>query len=324
MKNKVIFFSLIIIILISLTNIGFCANTVLLFAGGSPGGSYELHGGALAEIVKRACPDITIDYRPGDGVANALLVSSGKAQMGFTHSVVAKSGMLGIEPFDKKLPGLMAAFTTYQSKVQPLVLVSAGINSFTQIVEEKIPVRMAVADIGSATELACRRLLGEYGITYDDIISWGGQIHYKETTEATELLRLGKVEIVFASGSVPLGYVLDLATTRDIKFVEISEEALAGMQENYGYVTGWVKPGNYDFVTKDTPTVAVMTTVLMREDVPEEVAYKVTKAVGDNLDYLYSVDAALKVLTKESISQGAAVPLHPGSERYFREEGVIK
>jgi len=324
MKNKVISLSLIIMILIGLINIGFCADTVLLFAGGSPGGSYELHGGALVEIVKRTYPDITIDYRPGDGVANVLLVSEGKADMGFTHSVVAKSGFVGIEPFDKKLPGLRAAFTTYQSRVQPVVLVSAGINSFAQIAEEKIPIRIAVADIGSATELACRRLLGEYGITYDDIKSWGGQIHYKELTEAGELLRLGKLDIIVASGAVPLSFLIELGTTRDIKFLEITDEALAGMTEKYGYVTGWVKPENYDFVTEDTATVAVMTTVMMREDVPEDIAYRVTKAVGDNLDYLYSVDASLKVLTKESISQGAAIPLHPGSERYFREEGVIK
>lgn len=323
MKNKVIFFSLIIMILIGLTNIGFC-DTILLFAGGSPGGSYELHGAALAEIVKRACPDITIDYRPGDGVANVMLVSSGKADMGFTHSVVARSGFLGIEPFDKKQPGLRAVFTTYQSRVQPVVLVSAGIDSFTQIVEEKIPIRIAVADIGSATELACRRLLGEYGITYDDITSWGGQIHYKELTEAGELLRLGKLDIIFASGAVPLSFLIELGTTRDIKFLEITDAVLAQMGEKYGYVVGWVKPENYDFVPEDTKTVAVMTTVMMREDIPEEIAYRVTKAVGDNLDYLYSVDASLKVVTKETMSQGAAIPLHPGAERYYREEGIIK
>jgi TRAP transporter TAXI family solute receptor len=324
MKNKVIFLSLIIMILIGLVNIGFCANTVLLFAGGSAGGSYELHGAAIAEIVHRAYPEILVDYRPGDGVANVMLIGEGKADLAWTHSVIANAGLLGIEPFKTKQPGIMSVCTTYESKVQIVTLANSGINSFSQIVEEKKPVTISVGNPGSAMEMAARRMFGEYGVTYDDIISWGGNIYYKEMTEANDLMKLGKLDVQFCSGACPLSNFKELATDRDLKLLGVDDAVLVGLGEKYGYAKGWVKPANYDFVTEDTPTIAVMTTLVIREGVPEEVAYKITKAIAENLDYLYSADASLKIMTKDTMWQGTAVPLHPGAERYYREIGVIK
>jgi len=324
MKGKVIYLSLVIMILISVINIGFCADTVLYFTGGSIGGSYELHGAAIADIVHRDNPDIYIDYKPGAGLANVMIISEGKADLGFTHSVVAKAALLGEEPFEKPQPGLRALCTTYDSRIQIIALADYGVDSISQLVEEKRPVRISVGNRGSVPVVAAQRLFEEYGITFEDIISWGGKIIYKEMTEACDLMKLNKLDVQFITGACPLGCMNELKTVRNLKLLSVDEEIIAKLEEKYGYGKSFITPANYDFVKENTPTFAVMTTVLAREDLSEDIAYRVTKAIGDNLEYFYSVDEALKVVSKDSMWQGAGVPLHPGAERYYREIGVIK
>jgi TRAP-type uncharacterized transport system substrate-binding protein len=63
----------------------------------------------------------------------------------------------------------------------------------------------------------------------------------------------------------------------------------------------------------------------VREAVPEETVCKITKAIGDNLDYFYDVYQVLKVVTQERMWQVIPeVPLHPGAIRYYQEIGVLK
>jgi hypothetical protein len=58
--------------------------------------------------------------------------------------------------------------------------------------------------------------------------------------------------------------------------------------------------------------------------VSDDVAYRMTKAMYDNLGTLYAAHNAAKVIKRENAVKGMPVPLHPGAERYYREVGVIK
>jgi TRAP-type uncharacterized transport system substrate-binding protein len=59
--------------------------------------------------------------------------------------------------------------------------------------------------------------------------------------------------------------------------------------------------------------------------VSTEVAYKMTKAIFDNLDRLAPRTPPAKARSKlEKAADGLPVPLHPGAEKYYREKGLIK
>ena len=63
---------------------------------------------------------------------------------------------------------------------------------------------------------------------------------------------------------------------------------------------------------------------MTQSDVPDELAYEMTKALYDNLDALHAANAAAKAIKRDNAIAGMRVPLHPGAERYYREVGVIK
>jgi hypothetical protein len=55
---------------------------------------------------------------------------------------------------------------------------------------------------------------------------------------------------------------------------------------------------------------------------PEDEAYRVTRALHKNLDYLHSVHKALSKLEAADMPR-MNLPLHPGAERFYREAGLL-
>jgi TRAP transporter TAXI family solute receptor len=89
------------------------------------------------------------------------------------------------------------------------------------------------------------------------------------------------------------------------------------------YAKGEVPGRVYKGTDAAQPTFGTMATVVVSQDMPDEVAYAITKAVFDNFDDFRKLHPALAGLTKRQALQGEAVPFHPGAERYFREVGLM-
>ena len=66
-------------------------------------------------------------------------------------------------------------------------------------------------------------------------------------------------------------------------------------------------------------------TFVTSADVPDDVVYEVVKAVFDNFDRFKGLHPAFAELKPEDmVSQGNSAPLHPGAEKYYRENGWIQ
>ena len=64
--------------------------------------------------------------------------------------------------------------------------------------------------------------------------------------------------------------------------------------------------------------------MVVSADLPEPMAYLVTKAVFDNFEEFKLLHPAVANTTKELMLLGNTVPFHPGAIRYFRELGLMK
>jgi len=322
MKRNILLLGFVLVILASISLVCFGETTQLILAGGQMGGWWQLFGTAITEVVHQAYPEITIDLRPGGGLANTLNLSKGEIDLGFSKNNVSKSALLGLPPYKEKNPGIMAILGSVGSKTQIVTPKKTGINSFRQIIDEKMPVRISVGESASTTELAARLMFEEYGITYDDIISWGGKVYYKQYTEANDMMAAGQLDVQFNSGAAPLSAFLQLAATMDLKMLPVDEKVIEQLGK-YGYSKSYITNKHYDFVTEDCPTFEDLTILIVREDIPEEIVYKITKAIGDNLDYFHNVQTSLVEMTQETMWQGTGVDLHPGAKRYYQEIGVL-
>ena len=89
------------------------------------------------------------------------------------------------------------------------------VNTFKELVDTKYPIKLSVGVQGSSIELLMRNIFAYYGVTYEDIASWGGKIEYLNIGDA----------------STPVSYThLDLRLAlQDIAGCEITVSASSSM-----------------------------------------------------------------------------------------------
>src|SRR5690606_40811836 len=75
--------------------------------------------------------------------------------------------------------------------------------------------------------------------------------------------------------------------------------------------------------TADIPTAAIPNFLVTHSDVSDDVAYRMAKAMYDNIDTLYAAHNAAKSIKRDSAIKGMPVPLHPGAARYYTEIGLV-
>ena len=64
--------------------------------------------------------------------------------------------------------------------------------------------------------------------------------------------------------------------------------------------------------------------VVVRKEMPEDVAYTIVKAFWENLDDIKATGVALANLNKDDSLESLSAQLHPGAVRYYKEKGWIK
>ena len=92
------------------------------------------------------------------------------------------------------------------------------IASIEEIKEKKIPIRLLTAPRASSPSVAAERMLAEYGITLEDIRSWGGKVSYVSYAEASSLIKDGHAD-AWCGPMSPA--VVELTVSRKMKMLPI-------------------------------------------------------------------------------------------------------
>ena len=125
------------------------------------------------------------------------------------------------------------------------------------------------------------------------------------------------------NGSFPLPPVKKLIASRKVKLIPIPDAFFAKHHAKYPpYARLSIPAGTYNGIDNDTPSFSLANGMVISKDVPEDLVYKMTKAIFENLDNLKAVHPAFGRVTKSTILNGFGAPLHPGALKYYREIGV--
>jgi TRAP-type uncharacterized transport system substrate-binding protein len=126
-------------------------------------------------------------------------------------------------------------------------------------------------------------------------------------------------------GSVGSGITKELKTARGARYLNL-DTSPAGIARLKGVHPGYypikVKPGPAG-VVKETTVLGKDITLVCGERLSDEVAYHITKALWGNYKELAPVHPRLKFWTPDRFaSTRAVVPYHPGSIKWYKEQGV--
>lgn len=288
--------------------------------GGSIGGAWAAIGEGVAEIIRRSAPKSVVSYEVGSEAANMALVATGDVDMGIGHTGLMKLAMDGKAPFPRELGNLRALCVLYGEACQQFFIKSStGIASFEDLTAKKYPLNVNFNTKDSFMELIASATLEYYGMDADTIKSWGGGVDYMSMGNSIDLMRDGKLDAYSNVIQVPSSNVVDAATTMDLKMLPLSDEACAYVNEKCGTYTTVMPGGSYTFMPDDVQTVAASVVLYCSEDMSDENAYAIVKAIYDNFDYFRSIHSSLADVTGGDLADTDPIPLHPGAQRFFDE-----
>ncbi|MDS9470096.1 TAXI family TRAP transporter solute-binding subunit [Paracoccus sp. MBLB3053] len=286
-----------------------------VLTGGTSGVYYPL-GVALSEIYAKGIDGARTQVQATKAsVENLNLLQQGKGEIGFALGDSVKYAWEGNAEagFKEPLTKLRAIAAIYPNVIQIASLKEAGAMTVADLKGKSLSVGAAK----SGTELNARAILGALGMSYEDL----GKVEYLPFAESVELMKNRQIDATLQSSGLGNAALKDLSTSQQISFLSVPAEVV----ETLGapYVASTIPAGTYDGQDADVPTVAVVNFLVTSEAVSDETAYQMTKLLFENLETLKAAHSAAAGITSEDAVKGLPIPLHPGAERYYKENGLM-
>ena len=303
--------------------VGLCAGQparadefINVLTGGTSGVYYPM-GVALAKIYseKIAGTRPTVQATKAS-VENLILLNQGKGEIAFTLGDSLAFARDGYEEagFKSKLTKLRGIAAIYPNYIQVVATKESGIRTLADLKGKKL----SVGAPKSGTELNARAILNAAGIGYQDL----GKVEYLPFGESVELMKNRQLDATLQSAGLGVAAIRDLASSVDIVVVEVPESIVDKI--GAPYVKSKIPANTYTGQTQDVEAAAVVNYLVTRSDLADDLVYNMTKSIFDNLPELAASHSAGKDIALARALEGMPVPLHPGSEKYFREKGLVK
>ena len=293
------------------------ADFINVLTGGTSGVYYPM-GVALSQIYGKAMPDAKVSVQSTKASAENLnLLQAGRGEIAFTLGDSLSDAWKGeaeagfATPL-KKLRGIAGIYPNY---IQIVASADSGIRTLADLKGKRI----SVGAPKSGTELNARAVLKAAGLSYKDF----AKVEYLPFGESVELMKNRQLDVTLQSAGLGVASLRDLAAAMKIVVVPVPADVVAKVGDP-AYQPATVPAGTYEGQTQDVPTVAIQNFLVSHTGVSNDTAYKMTKALWENLDALVAAHAAGKQIKRENALKGMPLPLHPGAEKYYREVGMMK
>jgi hypothetical protein len=116
-----------------------------------------------------------------------------------------------------------------------------------------------------------------------------------------------------------------VAATHKIRLLSWDKKILDSFLAKHPYYGEYTYPVNH-FKGVDYEVLSVDNGIqlICSKDVSDELAYKLTKSIVENLGCMAQIYAPAKAITPEWTALELGNPVHPGAIKYFKEKGLLK
>ncbi|GAA4828985.1 TAXI family TRAP transporter solute-binding subunit [Garicola koreensis] len=286
--------------------------TDLEFVTGGTAGTYYPLGGELSDIFS-SNTDASVNYVESGGSADNLgRIYQEQSQLGLTQNDTAANAYNGdLQDLEgQEIDNFGWISNLYPEAMHIVVREDSGIES----VEDLDGTTIAVGDVGSGTRAISDAIIDYYGIEYT--------AEETDFGSSTEMLADGQIDATMFVVGVPVAGLTEVSATTDVELLSLDDSDVEEMVSDEFYESYSISADAYDFLDEDVTTISVFAAlVASTTQVSEDLAYDLTAALFDNAGDI-TLDVGENISTEEALLGIGDIPLHPGAERYFDEQGI--
>lgn len=301
---------------------------------GAAGGAYFPIAGLVANAISnppgsRPCDAggscgvpglVAIAQASNASAANVTAVQNGHMESGFAASFVVHPAFNGEGDFQKT--GAMSRLRVIANLFPEEMHLILSKNSAIKSIGDLKGKRVGIGQAGSGTQLAVLRYLKEFGIDRSNIDE-----SELNQAQSGERMADGHLDAFFYIAPAPTAAILQLDTTAGMKLYSFKDDELDKLSKLMPYFyRATIPAGTYPGVTQETKTAAVGAQWVTSANVSDDLVYNITKALWNkNSAALFATGhPKAKLIQLKTALEGVQTPLHPGAERFYREQGLIK
>ena len=292
--------------------------------GGSVGGIYYVTANAFADVLSKKLGmniPFTASATKGSG-QNIGLLDLDRIEAATVSANGLYTAWEGMEPYDKKYRTIRLVMRVFPNPSVFFALAKSNITKISQLKGKRVGCGSGVRTWAPVT----KPILEAHGMDYDKDIKkvFGG------FTDLCNQVRDGLIS--GSIGNVSAGVTLmpalaALAAERKLAWLEWDPKVIESLPAKLPYyskaiVSASALPGRKtNYTTLDIGTQ----NIVVRDDLPEELVYKITKALHESFPELAK---SMKILRhavsnpKFVTNKLGTVQFHPGSVRYWKDVGL--
>lgn len=285
-------------------------------------GAYYRGGGGLCALVNEGRAEHRMRCRVTSTAGSAENIDAlrrGEWALGFASGDIARDALQGSGAFtgDGEFGGLRVVTALNHETVTIVARDGAGIGGIRDLAGKRVNIGSA----GSTQRAMMSALMAVLGWAEED---FGDTRSLSQADQVTAFCN-GELDAVLFVTSHP-GRGVRNALDCGGSLVPVEGAAVNRMVGGRDpYSSAAIPAGTYPGENDDIPTYSVVTLLLSSTNTPRGDIHEVTTALFDNLERFRDWHPAFADLDATAMverTRAAGIPLHPGAEMYFRENGL--
>ena len=288
--------------------------TEVSLATATPGGGFPLFGGAAAETINETDPTLNVVPHNTKGSAeNIGLLERGEVDI----------GLVAGEPAYEAFAGIGRPPTT--NKIITAIYSNPGMFAVKRDSPAKTLSDLIGKPIAWGTHASGLTLLGRYvtdGLGLDREKDF--EPHYLDKAgDGPVMVADGRVAALWGGGIGWPGFTAVMKAGG--RFIGLTPEEIARVTAKHNFLKPIAVPaGAYEGQTDPVNSVGSWCYILARQDLPDDVAYRLARALHKGHAALVKRLAQGRETTPQNTKMAAPSPeqIHPGVQRYLKEIGL--
>jgi TRAP transporter TAXI family solute receptor len=284
----------------------------IIIGTASPGGPYLAYGQGLARILSRELgQEVTAQSTQGPA-QNIALLERKQAMLAFITTGVGLQAWNGTD---------WAKGTRYRSM---RVIFPMYDTAFQFVAAKRLRLNW-LDDLGGLRVGAGPRAGtgGSYLPTILKALDVKASLRFGAWESMTAQLKSDELDGIVFVGGFPTPALTELIASYPVDFIQPSADQIAAVRKELPELSQSTVPaGTYASLARDYQTLGLFNFAVAHKDLPDDLVYKIVKAVFDHREELVKTQSSAKETVPANIGRNTILPLHPGAERYYREIGI--
>jgi uncharacterized protein len=306
------------LVLLLMTSAEAADRTAVVLGTATPGGGFPVYGQALAETVNAVDPTLEVQPKNTRGSAdNVPMLEQGTLDIALVQGEAVYEALNGVGRAPADLRILAAMYAT-----AGMFVVRA--DSPYRTIEDLKGKPIAYGALGSGLVILARYVLDGLGLDAGRDFQ---AVYLERAGDGPAMVMDGRVAALWGGGVGWPGFIAIAGSAGGARFITPDADGIRRIQGKHAFLkTLTVPAGTYPGLQTPLTSVGSWSFVLTRRDLPDDVAYRLARALhrgeadlGRRLAQARDTTAANTVAAAPGLER-----IHPGALRYLREVGLVK